>query len=291
MATCANAPTERSTSHSCTHCGKIFPFLSHLKRHITGCSIATAKNAFRSITPAKINSEFDYGNQMILDNQSESQELESRNLETPNNQVIYIDDIKQELGSDEPSVANTKEMVKNENPFYCPHCTKTFPHFSRLKRHMVVCRIATGKNGPFLCPHCEKAFPHFSRLKRHMAVCRIATGKNEPHFCPNCGKSFPLQSRLKRHLPVCPVTKQKPIHSCSHCGKIFPFASRLKRHLEKIHNEFELNPGIVGSELDYDNQYPVILEDQSGNPEEWDPSGNLEIPNGHLENIHNEFEF
>ena len=203
--------------------------------------------------------------QIIFDNRSENQELELRNLETPNNQDVYIDGIKEELGSDELSVTNTKEMVKNENPFYCPHCEKTFPHFSRLKRHMVVCRIATGKDGPFLCPHCEKSFPHFSRLKRHMLACRIGTGKNEPHFCPNCGKSFPLQSRLKRHLPVCPVTKEKPIHSCSHCGKIFPYASRLKRHLEKIHNEFELNPGIVGSELDYGNQYPVILEDQYGN--------------------------
>merc|ERR1712129_653600 len=116
--------------------------------------------------PGRINSEFDYENQMILDNQSENQELESRNLETPNNQVIYIDDIKEELGS-----------------YYCPHCAKTFPHFSRLKRHMVVCRVATGKDGPFLCPHCEKSFPHFSRLKRHMVVCRIGTGKNEPHFC------------------------------------------------------------------------------------------------------------
>ena len=209
IATCANEPGERITSHSCTQCGKTFPFLSHLKRHITGCSIAAVKNAFRSITPGRINSEFDYGNQMILDNQSKNQELESRNLEIPNSQVIYIDDIKEELGSDELSAANTK----NENSYYCPHCAKTFPHFSRLKRHMVVCRVATGKDGPFLCPHCEKSFPHFSRLKRHMVVCRIGTGKNGPYFCPNCGKSFPLQSRLKRHLPVCPVTKQKPTHS------------------------------------------------------------------------------
>ena len=60
--------------------------------------------------------------------------------------------------------------------------------------------------------------------------------------------------------------------------------------MEKIHNEFELNPGIVGSELDYGNQYPVILEDQSGNPEsenpeEWDPSGNLEIPNSQVMDV------
>ena len=243
MVTCSNEPTEKNPIHFCEYCGKTFPFLSHLKRHnlMTKCSI----------TSGKINSEFNYANQypMIEENQYENQEWDSKNLKTPKNQVTNVDYIKRELESYEQSKelpsAYTKDMFKHENSHYCPHCAKTFPNNSRLKRHMVVCRICTGKDGP--------------------------------HLCPNCGKSFPFQSRLKRHLPVCPVANKKT-HTCLQCEKNFPYASRLKRHLEQVHNVFELNPGIVSSELDYDNQYPVIHENQSEN-QEWDPSKNLEIPN------------
>jgi hypothetical protein len=92
----------------------------------------------------------------------------------------------------DPSMINVGD---EERPYKCNVCTKSFAHFTNLRRHV---KLHSG-NKPYTCEHsgCNKKFARRSDLQTHA---RIHTGER-PFNCkfPGCTKSFTTVSNLRRH--------------------------------------------------------------------------------------------
>ena len=52
---------------------------------------------------------------------------------------------------------------KEEKPFKCTKCDKTFSDYTGLRKHK---RIHSGEK-PFKCTECDKSFSDYTDLKRH----------------------------------------------------------------------------------------------------------------------------
>ncbi|KAM3934929.1 uncharacterized protein RB166_002336 [Leptodactylus fuscus] len=119
----------------------------------------------------------------------------------------------------ESNLPTHKTCHKEERPFSCPECAKSFTKKYILVEHQ---KIHTGER-PFSCAQCGKCFIQKSDLSRHQ---KFHTGER-PFSCSQCGKSFTLKSHLVRHQKF--HTGEKP-YSCSQCGKSFTQKSDLGKH-------------------------------------------------------------
>uniref|UniRef100_UPI00358F33D6 zinc finger protein 813-like n=1 Tax=Myxine glutinosa TaxID=7769 RepID=UPI00358F33D6 len=113
---------------------------------------------------------------------------------------------------------------KDELPYKCISCGKSFNHSSNLKRHMIIHNDERSHK----CTSCGKSFNQSSNLKSHM----IIHNDERSHKCTSCGKSFNQASNLKQHMRI--HNGERP-YKCISCGKSFNRSSHLKQHM-MIHN-------------------------------------------------------
>ncbi|XP_023698488.2 zinc finger protein 646-like [Paramormyrops kingsleyae] len=110
-------------------------------------------------------------------------------------------------------------VQKEDRPFVCNICNRTYRHAGSLVNHK-----NTHKTGIFCCSICSKDFFNALALRNHT---RIHTQKKK-HVCTTCGKAFRLASILLNHQKI---HTQKNMHfSCPTCTKTFLVKSGLEQH-------------------------------------------------------------
>ncbi|XP_026132011.1 zinc finger protein 850 isoform X1 [Carassius auratus] len=111
------------------------------------------------------------------------------------------------------------DLEKEERPFKCNICSRSYRHAGSLLNHK-----NTHKTGHFTCTFCAKPFSNPMALRNHT---RIHTQKKK-YVCPTCGKAFRLSSILYNHQKI--HARGATHYSCQTCGKRFQGKSGLKRH-------------------------------------------------------------
>uniref|UniRef100_A0A3Q3QL70 C2H2-type domain-containing protein n=1 Tax=Monopterus albus TaxID=43700 RepID=A0A3Q3QL70_MONAL len=136
---------------------------------------------------------------------------------------------------------------KNNHPFQCKDCGKSFRWSSRLTHH----QRSHNNERPYRCNVCPKAFKGSSALLYHQ---RSHSGE-KPYKCQDCGKAFKRSSLLQVHqsvhtgvrtflCPFCSLTFKWSSHyqyhlrqhtgecpyPCDTCPKAFKNSSSLRRH-------------------------------------------------------------
>ncbi|XP_072564585.1 uncharacterized protein [Paramormyrops kingsleyae] len=133
------------------------------------------------------------------------------------------------------------EIHLAEKPYNCNECGKGFTCLFRLTRHK---RVHSGEK-PYSCTECGKSFTQAAYLKIHM---RIHSGE-KPYSCTLCEKSFAQGSGLTVHMRTHSGEKSS---ICDHCGKHFKCISYLKKHLNVHSGEKSQDRLTVKTESDSD---------------------------------------
>ncbi|KAI4871568.1 hypothetical protein NFI96_033268, partial [Prochilodus magdalenae] len=129
---------------------------------------------------------------------------------------------RNQAGSNSASERNSNDcarVVKEERPFKCNICGRSYRHAGSLLNHK-----NTHKTGHFTCSFCAKPFSNPMALRNHT---RIHTQKKK-YVCPTCGKAFRLSSILYNHQKI--HARGVTHYTCQTCGKSFQGKSGLKRH-------------------------------------------------------------
>jgi uncharacterized Zn-finger protein len=180
-----------------------------------------------------------------------------------------------------------QELEREDSPrlYPCMYCGSSFPHQSKLTRHILSHSLETLKyreqlqpppaffgggvpppdptdqpptmdvdlgeasaGGVVLCKFCGKSFPDVSSLIAHLPV---HTG-DRPFKCEFCGKAFKLRHHMKDHCRV--HTGERPFR-CGLCGKTFSRSTILKAH-EKTHYPKYVRKFLSPSPLDTEEESP-----------------------------------
>ncbi|MEE6490343.1 hypothetical protein FKM82_015850 [Ascaphus truei] len=168
------------TPLKCTDCGKLFKWLSHLRRHMRShtnerpykCPVCQKgfKDAHKLARHQQIHPKFK--KDMVY--------WKLYKCHTCDKHFKYLSDL------DKHNVIHS-----GEKPFKCLVCGTSFRRLDHLKRHHFV---HTGDR-PFKCSDCGKGFVEATELLKHE---RIHTG-DRPYQCTFCDKSFYHFRSLKEH--------------------------------------------------------------------------------------------
>lgn len=112
---------------------------------------------------------------------------------------------------------NNEASGKEERPFTCAICNRSYRHASSLLNHK-----NTHKTGHYNCAFCSKQFTNPMALRNHT---RIHTQKKK-YVCLTCGKAFRVASVLYNHQRVHSAGR----FSCPDCGMRFRGRSGHHRH-------------------------------------------------------------
>lgn len=165
------------------------------------------------------------------------------------------------ISSSSSSEQNSSVNSNNSGPMYpCMYCGQSFPHQSKLTRHILSHSLETlkyrdqvthllGHSQLGFLPHDLPPPSHFARqsqgldsldqsegamdIENPFANPGTSNSNNDGSgsggvvLCKFCGKSFPDVSSLITHLPV--HTGDRPF-KCEFCGKAFKLRHHMKDH-------------------------------------------------------------
>ncbi|XP_022612205.1 uncharacterized protein LOC111229969 isoform X2 [Seriola dumerili] len=155
-------PTDSDTEpvYSCGECGKSFPHLSSLRRHLRmhePTTAGTSNTATTGPNPVHIKSQPDPS---LPHSTQETTQPSSNSCPSP------------------------------DKIFHCPDCGKGFKKKGHLLQHGVIHSSAR----PYGCSTCSRAFNRRESLTRHEKI-----HEEKPFRCPACGRAFRESTSLLNH--------------------------------------------------------------------------------------------
>nr|XP_020479469.1 zinc finger protein 11-like [Monopterus albus] len=126
----------------------------------------------------------------------------------------------------------TQQLQQNNIAFTCYKCEKSFSSSEELGKHQAT---HSREEKPFRCSYCRKSFFTFTERnhhRRHECIERRCP-------CRDCGAVFPSPSRLRSHRiavhPQCPVVADDVnTYQCCKCGSGFQTEEELLQHQERF---------------------------------------------------------
>ncbi|OWZ52983.1 transcription factor iiia [Cryptococcus neoformans 125.91] len=134
-----------------------------------------------------------------------------------------------------PSRLAEHEMThRNERPFACSQCPRTYFREDHLKAHART--HSNVKIKPFQCTRegCKRSFWTASKLRRHEEV----HDKDGAYPCDKCDAAFNKHHLLREHVALAHMPPGTKPFICTHegCSASFATKTHLKNH-EKTHDE------------------------------------------------------
>ncbi|XP_065073956.1 zinc finger protein 883-like [Ochlerotatus camptorhynchus] len=127
------------------------------------------------------------------------------------------------IKEEENSPKNLRKRPREENPYCCDLCGKSYRIPSALGNHMKM----HSKDRRYVCKACGHAFNNIVHLQQHVNAVHM---KQKPYSCQVCKKSFGRNSDLNRHRKIHSVDKP---YQCADCGKVYAWAMSLKNHIRE----------------------------------------------------------
>ncbi|KAM9314881.1 uncharacterized protein KZ484_024589 [Pholidichthys leucotaenia] len=237
----AQSDNEKLASlHSCSVCGKDFPYASKLQRHLRThsgerpfpCSMCDKRFPEKGLL--MIHERVHTGEKPFPCTFCEKRFASQGELrlhrrthtgERPYHCSICLKSFSRHWHLKTHLEAMHSEVVAGftRKKFPCSDCEKSCNSAAELRDHQ---RTHTGER-PFQCSFCDKRFALSGTLVRHE---RLHTGIT-PYHCADCGKTFAQQWTLTTHMRT--HTGEKP-YSCTQCNKSFVAPGELRRHT-RIH--------------------------------------------------------
>ncbi|KAG5871593.1 hypothetical protein JTB14_022697 [Gonioctena quinquepunctata] len=214
----------------CEYCGKIYPSMYRIKRHIKRAHIPNhceeCKKVFydRALYTKHIKEhnankavECEYCQKKFDKAKNLSEHIRLQHKQDEEKKKCHI------CGKEFINNALLKNHVKiHDKCFKCPHCDRLFASRYNLETHSVT--HSGAKNHK--CTTCEKSFSTKTGLKNHYAT------HNEDRLfqCEICAKTFKTNRRLYVHK-LCHATEEK--YECEICLQKFRVKQYLKYHMNK----------------------------------------------------------
>ncbi|XP_048834231.1 zinc finger protein 585B-like isoform X1 [Brienomyrus brachyistius] len=193
-------------THGCKECGKIFPKVAGLKRHM------------KMHSPEKKNTCEQCGKGFI------HPVYLKRHQRVHTGEKPYVCSECGQRFTASDSLKVHMRFHSGEKPYQCTECGMRFFTRATYKNHI----LNHSGERPNVCGQCGKSFKDAIYLRRH---CEIHLAE-KPYSCTECGKGFTCLFRLTRHKRV--HSGEKP-YSCTECGKSFTQAAHLNIHM-RIHS-------------------------------------------------------
>jgi hypothetical protein len=163
--------------------------------------------------------------------------------------------------------AHIAAVHKNEKPWECNVCQKTFSTHSYLNYHLSTHKGAEERARPHLCSICGRGFYKISQLQDHH---NAHTG-SRPYKCSICNKTFPYRSAIGKHMIV--HSQSKP-YECHICHKMFKSKDYLRNH--HITHEPQTYP-CPGCKRIYSYRHSLLIHSRRCPGAEGNPQSELDV--------------
>ena len=230
----------KNYAHTCTLCGKLFWYMSTLRRHqkkvhnldLTSTDDLVCRKCNKQCKTAHLLLRHEKVHRNEAQAQAERQctvcgrlmsdkrALERHMLTHTGERAFMCSTCGRMCPSRSELLAHERTHT-GEKRHACSKCDRRFGQIGQLRYHEINyhCENPT----MYVCNLCGHQFKHQQLLKHHM---QMHTGE-KPHRCERCDKSFRSRTKLAEHARL--HTGEKP-YSCTVCVKKFRIYSTYHRH-------------------------------------------------------------